>query len=84
MTKRFSTFEKKFRPLLRADATILWETYGEDLERIIRTPHDRIWTVVDCDGKLMIVAGYHLVNRMNYIISQKPWGKKDRDSCYRY
>lgn len=80
--KRYETFHKRFQPLEREDGSILWETYGEDLERIIRTPSHRIWTVVDCDGKLIITAGYHLVNRINYIITSKSW--TNESDSYRY
>ena len=71
--KRFSTFEKTYAPKIRKDGTILFETYGEDLERVRQTHSRHIWTLLDCDGKLVIVAGYHLVNRMNYLITKNQW-----------
>ena len=80
--KRYETFIKLFQPLEREDGSILWETYGEDLEQVIRTPPHRIWTVMDCDGRLIITAGYHLVNRMNYIITSKSW--TNESDSYRY
>ena len=80
--KRFETFEKKYLPIDREDGTILFETYGEDLEQIRRTYPNKVWTLLDYDGKLIIVAGYHHVNRLNYIVSIRPWS--DPTECYFY
>jgi hypothetical protein len=81
-TGSYNTFEKRYQPSIKEDGTILFETYGHDLEEVINTNYDHIWTLLDCDGKLRISAGYHLVNRMNYIITQKPW--KNKEECYSY
>jgi hypothetical protein len=80
--KRYETFEKKYLPIERKDGTILFETYGKDLEQIKRTFPRKVWTLLDCDGKLVIGAGYHHVNRMNYIVSIRPW--TDCNECYSY
>lgn len=31
-----------------------------------------VWTVVECDGQLYIMEGWHYVNRMGYIIAKNP------------
>jgi len=80
--KKYVAFEKIYEPVVRPDGSILFETYGEDLQRVMQTDHDRIWTLVDCDGDLFITAGYHLVNRMNYIITNHAW--RDSRLCYSY
>jgi len=79
---RYSTFEKHYQPLTRDDGSILFETYGDDLNKIIETKHNHIWTLLDCDGKLRIGAGYHIVNRMNYIITKYPW--ISNELCFSY
>ena len=33
---------------------------------------ERIWTVLDCDGELIIVHGYSRVNRMYYLVTDQP------------
>lgn len=82
----FTVFCEKFQPISDntsvGEDTQLFETYGTDLERVQNTPINHIWTVIDCDGKLYISAGYHRVNRMNYMITQIPWQDGQRD--YRY
>ena len=80
--KRFSTFEKNYSPEIKEDGTILFETYGEDWDKVRRTSHQNIWTLVDCDGKLVIVAGCHLVNRMNYLVTKNQW--RDGTECFSY
>lgn len=32
-----------------------------------------LWTVVDADGDLYAVSGWHYVNRVGYVITQQPW-----------
>jgi hypothetical protein len=53
-----------------------FETYGEELDyvrSIVDTEPRRVWTLVDGeDGNLYIVDGYHLVNRVNYFITELP------------
>jgi hypothetical protein len=50
------------------------ETFGEDLKKVKMTQPDHVWTIVDSDNGLMYaVPGYHHVNRINYIITEKPW-----------
>ena len=37
----------------------------------------RLWTMVDDDdGGLALLAGYHVVNRIAYRLSTKPWKSK--------
>lgn len=53
------------------------ETYGEDIKRVLRINKKnpkRVWTVVEGDsGALYICAGYHLVNRLYYIITKQEY-----------
>lgn len=53
---------------------MMWETYGEEIQKIINYPAENIWTVFD---DYSIQAGYHLVNRMGYFITKKPWTKEN-------
>ena len=51
-----------------------FETYGEELN-YIQTEVDihNIWTWVDGDEGSYLVAGYHIVNRIGYFITEVPW-----------
>jgi len=48
----------------------LFETYGQELA-FVRSQNPRtIWTFVDGDdGNQYVLSGYHLVNRIGYLIS---------------
>lgn len=50
------------------------ETYGKDLEKVRRHDPNFVWTVVDGDTgrNQWIVAGFHYVNRICYIITAIP------------
>jgi hypothetical protein len=39
----------------------------------------RLWTIVDADGDLLIVAGYHFVNRLGYLLTVEPWASADEE-----
>jgi len=54
----------------------LFETYGEELEFVRKQDPRTIWTLLDNDdgddGDLYLVSGYHLVNRIGYLVSTVP------------
>ena len=51
----------------------LFETYGDELEFVKRQDTRKVWTLVDGDdGELYIVSGFHLVNRIGYLLSTIP------------
>jgi hypothetical protein len=68
------------------DDTIFYETYSphiDDLknyaEQIAKEqgtkPYQYIWSRVDGDsGKLILLNGWHICNRLDYCISHTPWG----------
>ncbi|MDD5141017.1 MAG: hypothetical protein PHY43_12250 [Verrucomicrobiales bacterium] len=50
-----------------------FETYGEE-ELFVRSANPKqIWTIVDSDEGLWLIAGFHIVNRLGYLITQTPW-----------
>jgi hypothetical protein len=50
----------------------LFETYGEELDFVRKQDNRCIWTWIDVEGGTSIVSGYHIVNRIGYLISTKP------------
>ena len=50
----------------------LFETYGPELDFVRAQDPRCIWTVIDGDDGTAIVSGYHLVNRIGYLISTEP------------
>jgi len=54
----------------------LYETFGEELAFITRLQEKKpnsIWTLVDVDGEMIISEGFHLVNRMGYLITENSY-----------
>ena len=66
-------WQEKYKPMLRATDTFLFETYGDDEKFAKRLLANHVWTVCDCDGDLYIHAGVHHVNRINYMVTLIPW-----------
>lgn len=74
-------FEATYKPMLNhLDSNASWngcmfETYGEELvhvKAIYKENPDRVWTVLDVDGALMLDSGMSFVNRMGYVITELP------------
>ena len=88
----WSYFVKKFSPIPNPyrstpiHPAYVFEYYPDDPETEIlaKTPVNRVWTVTDGGGNapFSLSAGYHLVNRMGYVITEKPWDKADEADCY--
>ena len=55
------------------DTSCSFETYGDELAFVLAQPDNTIWTEMDGDEGVSIVSGYHLVNRIQYYVTEKPW-----------
>jgi hypothetical protein len=80
--KEFDAWDEKYKPIKNPFAQKQqgefvedkFETYGEELDFVRAQDPKCIWTLVDGDdGNLYIVDGYHLVNRVNYFVTEKPF-----------
>jgi hypothetical protein len=72
-TGSWATFERRFRPIDSPDHTVWWsrEQLPVDID-----PH-LVWTIVDCEGKLCVSPGFHIVNRIDYVVCEAPWTEED-------
>lgn len=85
----FDTWFDRFNPIENEtgdsgifvdDKCYMFETYGDDLEKVKAANPECIWTVVEVEddeddeesGGYVIVDGFHHVNRQGYIITEKP------------
>lgn len=77
-------FEEKYLPIenqLDNNASlggIMFETFGNELEYVKNiyenVDKNRIWTYVDGDdGEPLLISGFHLCNRIGYVITVKPF-----------
>jgi uncharacterized short protein YbdD (DUF466 family) len=57
----------------------MYETYGREVDFVVSVANNpktkkKVWTIIEGDNnKQYIVAGYHLINRMGYLITKKSW-----------
>lgn len=69
----------------RYDCPLL-ETYGKDLKtvkKLYKKNPRKVWTVIDVGlNYLMVIAGFHHANRINYVISVQE--RKDENEEYIY
>ena len=77
----WSTFERRFEPLPAPNHDVLWDvgTVQED------TDYRHWWTVLDCEGRLLLAPGFRFVNRFAFVRCAKPWTDVDfHQPGYRY
>jgi hypothetical protein len=58
------------------------ETYGDDVKLAIKIANKtplRVWTMVDGDDGMYLVQGYHLVNRIYYVITNEEAQSEDEE-----
>ena len=74
----FDFWHEKYKPINNPFVegfTEVFETYGEECDFVHDHDVHNIWTVIEGDDDLHIVSGLHLVNRLNYIITENKWKK---------
>ena len=76
-------FLKKYCPIEKSEDYYLFETFGEDLLLVKNTDKNLIWTLVQGDNdKLYLIPGFHIVNRLNYVIATIPFETNSRNYLY--
>lgn len=76
----FDMFCKRYDPQVNPDGSLLFDWNDvKDLD------YHYVWTVVEAEGKQYASPGFHIVDRIGYLIAQKPWGSME-SYCpgYRY
>lgn len=85
----FDTWLETYKPIFNPfDGTsgfvingksIMFETYGYELDFVLAQPKDRVWTWLDGDDGSFIGAGFAFVNRIGYIVTEYPWVSLDQE-----
>ncbi len=91
-TKRngsFAAFDRRYNALPSGDpedGTILHDDFRNMAEEHTQAIDEhRFWTVLDCDGKLLIAPGKWFVNRFGYIITEHAYDEQEtRNTPYVY
>lgn len=63
---------------MRTDAPFdgcVFETFGPELDAVRAADPACVWTLVssDDDDGLYLLTGCHFVNRLGYLITERPW-----------
>ena len=57
-----------------------------EFEEVRDQPPNHVWTVVetgdDRDGNWYAEPGFHIVNKIGYVMTRKPWVDETRDAIY--
>lgn len=63
----------------------MFETFGEEVEYVrefFKENPKKVWTIIDAEGELYLIAGLHFVNRMGYILSNEDWTEEELQKDY--
>lgn len=72
----FSSFERRYGPI-EIDGQLMLDVKNQIPEG---TPAEQVWTVLDCDGSLILSPGYRFVNRFGYVVCERPWGPSEESN----
>lgn len=75
-------FIEKYKPIKNPahDDGDVWygcviDANGMEFKRVraaLETNPDTVWTVIETDGEISVTNGFHVVNRMGYLITEVP------------
>ena len=74
-------FEATYKPVINhlddnaSFGGLMFETYGDEFETVqnaYKNNPDTVWTVIADTGNVDVTSGFHLVNRLGYIITEVP------------
>jgi hypothetical protein len=61
----------------------MFETFGDDLFRVMQADTDKVWSVIEDDnGNECVITGMHVVNIVGYLITTKAWKDGDDWNIY--
>lgn len=76
----YALWVKQYRPIKQSegaaiDGYMLDHGVAEDKAKILAAPSRCLWTVIapDCCRHWVISSGFHIVNRLGYIITEVPF-----------
>ncbi len=70
----------KFRPISNplTDGQVEFDPHTEqDMEAVKAANPNNVWTTVEGDESIVVVPGYHYVNRLFYHITELPWDDEE-------
>jgi hypothetical protein len=80
-----SEFQEKFKPMTApsVDEGTIW-TWSE--VKAANIPKNRVWTIVETgdpeDENWYALPGYHIVNKIDYVVTEVPWPHENVEAVY--
>lgn len=82
ITGSYWNFDRRYKPLYDADGSIARNWDDPSLKDV---DVHYVWTIVDCDGKLILTPGFATVNYFARVLCRNPWGADEEfNTGYRY
>ena len=78
---KYSEWQDKYKPIknhitkypdINAEFS-MFETYGEEVEYVNSVDPKYVWTEVQGDCSMLLIAGKAFVNRLAYYVCEEPW-----------
>ena len=64
-----------------SEGSTFFETYGDDFEAVKAADPATVWTIVEGENdNQYLIPGIHFVNRIGYVIAEKPITQAELDS----
>lgn len=76
----YSVFARRYDPIENDNGEI--QVAHQDLPKDIN--ERQVWTMVECDGNIYIVPGYHIVNYMARVITRRGWSDQEHAMGFGY
>lgn len=54
----------------------MFETFGRELAFVANQPNVNVWTLLEANGRLIVLAGFHQVNRLGYFVTEQSWDRE--------
>ncbi len=82
-------WRERYKPVQCQDGDLAFETYGPSAlaaqalaakfaDNCGTNACQHIWTSVDAEGTNIVLNGWHIINNLEYLVCEKPWGNGNK------
>jgi hypothetical protein len=61
-------YDDKYGPIMGPEDSTIWE-----YKDVKTKPTEHVWSVVEVEGDLYVIPGWHVVNMVGYNVTEQPW-----------
>lgn len=75
---KYEEWEATFKPIKNhfCDAAYggtMFKTFGDEEKFVREADQNKVWTLIEVDGMIVIGSGFHFVNRIGHFITEVPF-----------